>query len=342
MRRIPLLCVAVLAACGLSESDAGAPTATGGTVGGVGVLPSAATTAASSSTTGSSKSPPTTEPKAQDQTVGQRADGNRLIVIGDSIIASTSKRYSNDMCNALVPLGWAVEVDAESSRFIDFADKVLDARLDDGWDAAVIGLGSNYDGDQQRYRERLTETVERLAPRPVVLVTVTLFEENRAEVNDVMRVVDAQYEHVTLMDWEAVTSGERRDEVLGGDGLHLSDEGRVALAEEVAAAVGSAPTEPGECLKTRYNDDSGGDVRGTGGDKPPPTTKKRPTQTTRPAGQTTKPTASTTPRTSTGSTNAPPPQPTNPPPTNPPPTNPPPTNPPPTGPPPTNPPPPNT
>jgi hypothetical protein len=337
MRRVPLLCVAVLAACGLSESNADAPTPTGGTLGGVGVLPSTATTEPTASTARSSPSSAaeTTERTAAGETVGERTDGNRVIIIGDSIIASTAKRYSNDMCNALVPLGWVVEVDAESSRFIDFADKVLDARLDDGWDAAVIGLGSNYDGDQQRYQERLTETVKRLAPRPVVLVTVTLFKEDRAEVNDVMRVVAAQNENVILMDWEAVTSGERRDEVLGGDGLHLSDAGRVVLAEEVAAVLGTAPAQPGECLKTRYNDDSGGDVRGTGGGKPPPTTiKRRTTPTTRPASQTTKPTASTTPRTSPGTTNAPPPQPTNPPPTNPPPTNPPPTNPPPTNPPP--------
>ena len=38
-------------------------------------------------------------------------------MIGDSILASTSRRYTGEMCLGLVPLDWAVEVDAEKSRF---------------------------------------------------------------------------------------------------------------------------------------------------------------------------------------------------------------------------------
>ena len=42
--------------------------------------------------------------------------GNRLIVIGDSILAGTAARYGNEMCNTLVPMGWNTVVEAEAGR----------------------------------------------------------------------------------------------------------------------------------------------------------------------------------------------------------------------------------
>ena len=60
--------------------------------------------------------------------IGQKVSGNRLLMIGDSIMASTSSRYGNEMCNALVPLGWQVAIEAEASRFAEFGVRVLDQR----------------------------------------------------------------------------------------------------------------------------------------------------------------------------------------------------------------------
>ena len=85
--------------------------------------------------------------------MGAKVKGNRVIIIGDSVMASTSRRYGNTMCGALVPLGWQVELDAETSRFIQFGNKVLDKRLSAGWDASVILLGNNYGGDQDHLPE---------------------------------------------------------------------------------------------------------------------------------------------------------------------------------------------
>ncbi|MEY3132305.1 MAG: hypothetical protein RLZ29_642, partial [Actinomycetota bacterium] len=44
--------------------------------------------------------------------VGGRVEGNRVLLVGDSIFASTAKRYGGEMCNALKPLGWQVAVEA--------------------------------------------------------------------------------------------------------------------------------------------------------------------------------------------------------------------------------------
>ncbi len=117
-------------------------------------------------------------------------------MIGDSIMASTSRRYGGEMCEELVPRGWEVEIDAETGRFVDFGDRVLDARLDAEWDVAVVMLGNNYGADQGVFEEYLTEIVDRLAPRPTVLLTVTEFRPDRAEVNEVIYDIAAENENV--------------------------------------------------------------------------------------------------------------------------------------------------
>jgi hypothetical protein len=222
--------------------------------------------------------------------VGQGVSGNRVIVIGDSVMASTSQRYGGTMCAALVPLGWQVELDAESGRFIEFGAKVVQQRLSAGWDAAVILLGNNYNDDENNYRWKLTQMVEELAPRPVVLLTVTEFRPDRATVNAVIRDVAASHPNVSIVDWAARTLGAT--ELLGADGLHLSGAGRVELANQVALALGAAPVEPGQCLKTSYTDDSAGPPVGTV--RPTPTTVHHVTPTThRPTGSTNPPTATT-------------------------------------------------
>src|SRR4051794_16230369 len=191
-----------VAACG-SASAASRPSAPS-TIGGVGVLPrnvvaeapqttapapstAPTTTAAATTTTEiatTTMTVPVTETTVEAETttvapalvlksiapVGQRSAGNRVLMIGDSVLAGTSSRYSNDMCETMVPLGWQVEVDAEVGRFVDFADRVLDKRASAGWDAAVIFLGSNYGEDQGLYASLLESAVDRLSPMPVVLV----------------------------------------------------------------------------------------------------------------------------------------------------------------------------
>jgi len=45
--------------------------------------------------------------------LGELVAGNRAIVIGDSIFASTAPRFSGSMCERLNEAGWDVEIDAE-------------------------------------------------------------------------------------------------------------------------------------------------------------------------------------------------------------------------------------
>ena len=203
----------------------------------------------------------TTLPLSPDQLIGALVTGNRVIMIGDSVMAGTAKRYGGEMCAALVPLGWAVEVDAETARFIDFGNEVLKERLPYGWDAAVILLGNNYGGDPEVYRTHLERLVEKLAPRPTVLMTVSEYRAEQLEVNTVIFEVAAAHPNVVVVDWAAITAAH--SDYLRDDGLHLKDPGRAALAQSVADVMGPAPTPPGKCLGTNFFDDSAGSVDGS-------------------------------------------------------------------------------
>ena len=275
LRRVSLLLGAlafVVAACGTAD---GAESQTdAGTVPVGGLPPTFATTVPDSESAAPPPAPVrTTTPIPPDAQVGRLVEGNRVIMIGDSVMAATSRRYSNDMCNALVPLGWEVEVDAETGRFVEFGDEVLDARLSAGWDAAVILLGNNYREDQAAYAEDLEGLVDRLSPRPVVLLTVTEFTPSRAKVNEVIFDIAERHDNVLIVDWGATTAAD--PDLTGGDGLHLTTKGREALAGEVTLALGEAPKGPGKCLETEFQDDSSGSINGT-------TTTAGSTRTTRP------------------------------------------------------------
>lgn len=213
-------------------------------------------------------------------------------MIGDSVLAGTSKRYTNEMCETVVPLGWQVDVEAETGRFIDFGQRVLNKMWPRGWDALFILLGNNYNGDIKDFSTRLNAMIDVVEDAPVLLATVSEFEPSRAEVNEVIRQIADERPNVQILEWSEI-SAFFADSVLSGDGIHPTDAGRLTLARNVAASLGRAPfDDPGECLKTDFNDDSSGPVRGSAASTSSPrrsttqTTKPRSTVTTKPRTQT--------------------------------------------------------
>jgi lysophospholipase L1-like esterase len=298
----------VLAGCAAASAspDDGSDATRSTTVGGVGVLPTSEVTPAPSTSAAAdteSSAGPSTEPTTTDgetTTTEFTAEGNRVLLIGDSILASTSKRYSNDTCKALVPLGWQVEVEAEVSRGIHFANDVLKSRLKAGWDAAVIFLGTNNASDPDEYLRQLDKIITTLEPRPVVLITVTEYRPEMRRVNDIIRgVADVYPDRVSVIAWDEITSDQ--PSLLNTDGIHPSVEGRVVLAQAIADHLGHAPLdEEGACLDSVFRDDSAGSIE-TGVTSPPRGSTGSggtPTTTTKPGGgsptTTVKPGSSTT------------------------------------------------
>jgi len=285
-----LAMVAGLALAGCASSDAAAPV-TRPTVAGVGVLPG---TLAPPPTTSSERvaadrpgvagdpgADGSDDPDAPDDPVestrspeprigvdegrplGRVVEGNRVLVIGDSILASISNRYGDQLCGRLVPRGWVVEVDAEVSRSIGFGRRVLDRHDGDEWDGAVVMLGNNYDGDAVAFAAELDQLLDELEPVPVLLLNVTRFEPEQDEVNYLLAGAAEERVGVRLLDWASRTAEDApgADHLLTGDGLHLSTAGQEALAAMISGALGRAPTgSEGECLDSPFDDDSGGTV----------------------------------------------------------------------------------
>jgi lysophospholipase L1-like esterase len=222
---------------------------------------------------------------AASTTTAFHASGNRVLLLGDSILASTSKRYSNDTCKALVPLGWTVEVEAEVSRGIDFGNTVLASRKKAGWDVGVVFLGTNNGGtDGNVYLRELNKIITSFAPSRVVLVTVSEFRPEMKGINDTIRSIAQVYpEQVSVIDWNQITQASPG--ILHEDGIHPTVEGRQVLANAIATHLGAAPVPAteGKCLDSLFHDDSAGSVDGKGGAGGTATTvKPRTTQTTAP------------------------------------------------------------
>lgn len=252
VRRLLLLgALGIATACGAASSG-DEPATTADTGVSIGALPPTLptvfrTTTSTEATTTTLPAPPT---------IGDLVTGNRVIVIGDSIMASASRRLGGELCDTLVPMGWAIEVDAEPGRRIQFGNEVLDTRLGVGWDAAVVFLGNNYVAVNPDYFEAsLERIIERLSPRPIVLFTVTLVSEKKVAVNAMIRQATAKHDNLVILDWEAFTLAH--PEILRTDGLHLTDDGRQVFTDQLALVLGTAPTSTGECLGTNFFDDSG-------------------------------------------------------------------------------------
>ena len=101
-------------------------------------------------------------------------------------------------------------------------------------------LGNNYGANPAVFEEDLREIVDELAPRPTILFTVTMYRARpgRGQRRRVRRS-PSEYDNVRVIDWAGETA--EHPELLGGDGLHLSDAGRARFAEMLADELGGPP-----------------------------------------------------------------------------------------------------
>ena len=250
-KRLPIFLATAFLAVGVSACSLVSNDGSGGELDGVGRIPG-------NDFVGVATLPPNLAsdvkfPKLEGAVLGSVAQGNNLLMIGDSIMASISKRYGNEACGLMVPQGWNVALEAEAGQFAEFAGKVLDRRWSEGWDAVVIGLGSNYDGNKERYRTAMEKAIARVSPLPILLVNTTEFRSKQAEVNAIIEELVAANENITLLDWRTISANRS---LRSNDGIHPSPDGRIVLATAIARAVGVAPTAPGDCMKVYFQDDS--------------------------------------------------------------------------------------
>ncbi len=190
-------------------------------------------------------------------TVGEIARGNQILMIGDSILAATASRFGGAMCRELVPLGWQVLLEAEVSRPVDFAAEVqreVDELLPSvEWDAGLIFLGTNFSGQASSYLRKLDTAVESFGDVPVVLVTLTEYDDRIPAANRAIETVARQRANVSVIDWRTVTADQ--PQLLFRDGIHPTDRGRAVLIGLISERLGQAPVRPGRCLPSTFVDD---------------------------------------------------------------------------------------
>ncbi len=187
------------------------------------------------------------------ETIGDVADGPRILMIGDSILANVSRRYSNLACKKLTPLGWQLSIEAEIGRAVEFGPRVLAAKMDETWHAAVVFLGTNYWRDQDKYEADLVRILDRLDPRPTVLVSVSEWRPDQREVNDAIAEQVLGRDNIWFLDWRSIS---RTPGVLSSDEIHPSKDGNEVLVASLAALLGTAPGgAQGACLPSEFDDD---------------------------------------------------------------------------------------
>lgn len=185
--------------------------------------------------------------------LGAQVEGNRVLIIGDSIVASTARRYGNEMCDTLKPLGWQVAVEAEPGRFAEFGVRVLEARRSAIWDVVIIYLGTNYDGNSSSLRRNFEKMFDLSRDSATLVLTTGEFRTAQREVNETIVDVAAEYDHVQVLDWSPVMA-------LRGmtirDRIHLTPTGRAILAQAIGRALDYAPYREASCLDPRFRDDT--------------------------------------------------------------------------------------
>ncbi|MEO6652338.1 MAG: hypothetical protein ABIP17_06750 [Ilumatobacteraceae bacterium] len=225
-------------------------------------VPEVATPTSDTDTTSAPSTVATTAPRRDPISgpLGDEVFGNRIILIGDTVIASTSPRFDGSMCDALEAFGWQTEIEAEFGRFVDFGMKVYDARIapDSGeeWDAVGIMFGNHFDGDVEAFRTDLTALVTAVSPRPTIVYTVDEDDTYQESLNEIIRELPRFFSNVVVIDWAQIVRDEP-DVFVADTPSDLSDEGRARLALFTAAALGEAPSgaEPG-CVESIFTDDS--------------------------------------------------------------------------------------
>lgn len=200
----------------------------------------------------------TTEP-TREPISGPLADevsGDRVLLIGDTALAATTPRAGGILCDVVTGFGWDVQIEAEPGRPIEFADEVLDALLDEGWDVVGLMFGHHVTVTVTDFEQRLDALLDRLAPRPVILYTVAESGDVQVEVNRVIRERQRSRFNVVVVDWAEATDDEP-DVLLEDGGPVPSEEGAGRLALFTAALLSRVPgDEPGACLESVFTDDS--------------------------------------------------------------------------------------
>lgn len=150
-----------------------------------------------------------------------------LLVIGDSIVLGTQGNVAADLPD------WTVTMDAAVSRSTAGGLDALAAHGTD-YDVVVVALGANDGGTPSVFTPRVAALLDALGAVPhVIWLTIHEARPYYAQTNAIIRSQVATHPNAVVADWNAAI----RPGDTGGDGLHLTPQGSVSMANWIAGAV---------------------------------------------------------------------------------------------------------
>jgi lysophospholipase L1-like esterase len=159
-----------------------------------------------------------------------------VFVLGDSVILGAQ----SDLPAALP--GWTTIVDAQESRLTGRAAEVVDARRGEIDRVAVVMVGHN-SGAGEDHATHIRRVLASLAGvERVVWVTAAEWGPGQVEFNAALREVAPEHPGLHVADWARYNAAFP---AYTYDGLHLTPEGRAAMAALIAGYVGPVPPEGG-------------------------------------------------------------------------------------------------
>lgn len=188
--------------------------------------------------------PPPTQPPLGRVIYERRpvAPANRVVAVGDSVLLGVQGNLPGSV------LGWAPVLDAQESRLPGVGDDVIFGRPDLGR-VLVVMLGHNV-GPGEDYRVYLNSIQQAIDQRPVIdrVIWVTAAEIGQAQLawSETLRAYVEERRaagdtETHLLDWALYNAANPG---YSDDGLHLTLDGRAALAGLIGQFVGPSP---GDC-----------------------------------------------------------------------------------------------
>ena len=156
---------------------------------------------------------------------------NSVMVVGDSVLLGTTSAIPEEIPD------WLVTYDADGNRRLAQAIDLFEERRGEIGEAVVIHLGNNYiPGERGDFESQVESVMSRLwfVPR-VVWVTVAEVSPSRIEMNESIREAAERWPNMRVADWAPVLSEHPE---WTWDGMHLTPDGREAMARLIAEALG--------------------------------------------------------------------------------------------------------
>lgn len=159
-----------------------------------------------------------------------------VFVEGDSVLLGTTETLPAAL------YGWIVTMDTVGSRRLAQAIPILQQRRGEIGRVVVIQLGNNYiPGEGGSYGSQIDQTMAVLdgVDRVVWLTISEALGPTRVEINHEIRAAASRWSNLVVAEWAPMVA--EHPEYAPGDGLHLTQSGRLAISDLIARHVGPAP-----------------------------------------------------------------------------------------------------